>query len=72
MLKTEYKCDTCNKDLTRTSNCEDYRILLTSERIPSVGGFVTMMAIDPTFKRAYHFCGSNCLVAFIKKELPGE
>lgn len=62
MPKTiEIKCDGCGRDLTRTSNCEDYRLALVVERIPSVGGVVTAMAAYPPIEQNAYFCGLDCL-----------
>lgn len=68
---THYKvtCDTCEKDLTETSNCEAYRIIVASEPIPSKEGFVTAMAAWPTFSRNMHFCGIVCLKEYVEKNL---
>lgn len=34
-------CDACSRDLTSTGNCNDYRLALVPESIPSRGGAVT-------------------------------
>lgn len=54
-------CDACGSDLTRTGNSVDYRLVVTSEGIPSGGGAVTDWGASPPVKRAYHFCGLKCL-----------
>ncbi len=61
MLEQKITCDQCGHDLTLTSNCEDWRIVLKSEPIPSREGFVTSMAILPPLHEIFHFCGNRCL-----------
>ena len=63
-------CDQCQHDLTKTDNCEGYRVLLCSEEIPSKGGCVTAMAACyPCFETAKHFCDSRCLKKWIDDNL---
>ena len=57
----EIKCDGCGRDLTSTGNCEDYRLALIVERIPSRGGAVTAMAVYPPISQNAYFCGLSCL-----------
>lgn len=57
----EIKCDACGNDLTRTSNCEAYRLVLANENIASRGGVVTAMAMYPDLNHDHHFCGIRCL-----------
>ena len=54
-------CDHCGRDLTTTTNCEGYRIVLKSEGIPSAGGTVTDMAAYPDFDEPMYFCRFRCL-----------
>jgi hypothetical protein len=62
MRTTTVTCDRCGKDLSTTTNCEDYRILLCAEPIPpSSDGALTAMHIEPPFSRPIHFCGRRCL-----------
>lgn len=59
-------CDSCSKDLTTTSNCEDFRIAVVPERVPSAGGVVTLMAIEAPLKgKTHHFCGPACLYRWV-------
>lgn len=70
-MRTEtITCDGCGYDLATTANCEDYRLCLANERIPSAGGVVTMMAISPAIKRAAHFCGVRCLRTWLGENYP--
>lgn len=63
MPKTvEIKCDTCERDLTSTGNCEDYRIALLNQSISSRGGLVTLMALWPALESDMYFCGEFCLL----------
>lgn len=66
---TEYKvtCDFCECDLTSTSNCVGYRILVTNEIIPSRGGAVTAVHITPSLARDLNFCRMACLCKWVKK-----
>ncbi len=61
MNETKITCDTCGQDLTTTGNCVDYRLALVPEHIPSWGGCVTSMHIEPPIERSAHFCGVQCL-----------
>jgi hypothetical protein len=63
-------CDACGHDLTETGNCEDYRVLLCSERIPSWDGIVTAMAAYPEFPHALHFCSRVCLMKHLTNPEP--
>lgn len=65
MRTTTIVCDQCGKDLTWTSNCVDYRIVLASETIPSLDGPVTLMSLEPPVETS-HFCGLRCLKAFVE------
>jgi hypothetical protein len=58
-------CDHCGQDLTTTGNCVDYRIVLKSESIPSRGGVVTLMHLEPDIAEPKHFCGLECLKNWI-------
>lgn len=60
-------CDCCNADLTVTGNCEDYRLTLTVEHIPSWGGAVTAMAAWPPLSHDAYFCNIKCLKDWIAK-----
>ena len=61
-------CDYCNGDLTETSNCYDYRILLKSDIIPCKEGMVTDMHIFPHFESDLYFCGTGCLLKYIQNK----
>jgi len=54
-------CDCCDKDLTTTTNCEGWLIEVTSERIPSLEGVVTLAHVEPPLGRSFHFCSATCL-----------
>lgn len=55
-------CDGCGLDITRRSNCVDYRLVLSSESKPGHGaGFYTAAMIYPPVDRTHYFCGLGCL-----------
>ena len=55
-------CDGCSRDITTTANCEDYRLVLSSESKQGYGGgSYTMMAISPPVDRTFYFCDLPCL-----------
>jgi len=54
-------CEECKTDLTYTSNCEDFRIKVESEKIPNQGGAVTLINVNPAFDRDLYFCDEQCL-----------
>ena len=61
MRDNTIRCDHCGDDLTTTTNCVDYRLRLSVERIPSAGGVVTLMNIAPPMDDDKDFCGFACL-----------
>lgn len=66
MIKQEITCDNCQRDLSKTSNCVDYRLRLSEEWISPNSGFVTSMMIYPSLKDGdCHFCGLGCLKAWV-------
>lgn len=60
-------CDTCGRDLTSTGNCNDYRLALVPESIPSGPGAVTDWMNYPAIEKTAHFCGMRCLKTWIAK-----
>ena len=71
MSKTvEITCDACANDLTTSSNMVDYRLALVNESVPSESGCVTAMVVYPAINRNVHFCGVDCLRAWLDKEYP--
>lgn len=54
-------CDSCEKDISSTSNCEDYRLHLEVESLPKNSPMVTLMGIPRPLDRDYHFCDMDCL-----------
>jgi len=66
---TEYMkitCDNCNKDLTYTGNCVDYRLKLMDENIPTQSTCVTTRMLYPSLKNgSKHFCGMGCLKVWV-------
>ncbi len=66
-IQTVCFCDECEKNLAETSNCEDYRITIKSEGIPSRDGTVTLMKLKPSFKGPFHFCGEKCMFNYFKR-----
>lgn len=61
MLVQTITCDQCEKVISTTGNCQDYRIVVKSESIPVAGGSSTAMAVSPEFKQPLHFCGNQCM-----------
>ena len=58
-------CDSCGRDLTSTTNCEDYRIALLNDSIPSIGEPVTAMAVYPPLRQDHYLCDIKCLKEFV-------
>lgn len=65
-------CDGCGNDLSRSSNCEDYRLRLANEHVPSVGGCVTAMGAYPAIKHDVYFCEVACLRKWLDENYPVE
>ena len=59
-------CDHCSSNLTTTGNSIDYRVCISSERIPCHSGEVTDMMIYPPIPNDLHFCGTGCLREYFK------
>lgn len=59
-------CDGCGSDLTTTGNCDAYRLHLSNERIPSAGGFVTMMGMYPVLESDLYVCSVACLIKVVE------
>lgn len=60
MKKTIITCDQCDKDITTTGNCEDWRLILKNEEIPAFDSMVTDMAISPILSDDRYFCSREC------------
>jgi hypothetical protein len=65
MKTMKITCDRCEADLTTTGNCEDYRLALVNERVPSRGGATTDMIVYPLINVDMHFCGLTCLTEWV-------
>lgn len=63
---TNIICDGCGKDITRTTNCEDYLLCLDNRSMPTVGGIVTAMGAYPVLERDYYVCSVRCLVKVVE------
>lgn len=64
-------CDACGNDITFTTNCAEYRLVLGNEGMNhdlSADGIagVTMMNLPPSLDRTHHFCHLHCLQDWIK------
>ncbi len=66
--KFEVKCDLCQKDLTDTGNCDAWLISVRNERIPSKGGIVTLMNLEPLLPFGMDFCSVECLKGWFQKK----
>ena len=67
MRQEQVTCDFCGGDLTTTGNAVGYRLVLASQPIPSRGGIVTDVHVDPIIDREKHFCSTKCLGAWVKQ-----
>mgnify|MGYP001606394301 CR=1 FL=1 len=68
MKSTTVVCDWCKKDLSFTSNCEDWRLGLVNQGIASRGNFVTSMHVPPILKDDAHFCSIKCLREWVNAQ----
>ncbi len=69
MIDVKITCDKCGANLTWTDNCDDYLIVVESDRIPSRGPTVTLMHVTPQIKRKLHFCGLACMKPYVMEKL---
>lgn len=63
-------CDKCEADISTTGYAEEWRAVITAERMPSWGGVVYSMAKRPPVKRDHHFCDMTCLAAWVAEAVP--
>ena len=66
MKNNQITCDSCNRDLTETSNCVGYRLALNVENITPTPGPVTMMGVQRPLKNDRHFCWVRCLTKWLE------
>lgn len=61
-------CDTCQRDISTTGNCEEFCILLRDEPMPQADGCVAVTTMAP--KRWIgddrHFCSDKCLREWVE------
>jgi hypothetical protein len=68
MRETTVTCDACGRDISTTTNCVDFRLALTTERLPAESDVVTLMHISQPIGRDHHFCGVRCLTAWVESD----
>jgi hypothetical protein len=64
-------CDYCQKDITYTTNCKDYRIQVRSDMIPphpERNTSTAMEAYDP-LPSPMDFCSLRCLAYYAREQL---
>lgn len=54
-------CNNCSEDITFTDYAEDYRIVVTSERMALSGPICMDLAIVAPIQEPRHFCDFDCL-----------
>jgi len=67
-------CDHCGKDITASQNCDDFRIVVCSERLPTRFPDlpVTDMYIENPVPKNLYFCGWGCLTAKFSRDKDGN
>ena len=65
---TTITCDQCGNDLTTTGRCFDYRLTLKVDTIPLRNGLVMTAAVYPPPDMDAYFCGTHCLVLWVRKK----
>jgi hypothetical protein len=71
MKTQQITCDYCHKDITYTTNCEEWRTVVYSEPMNTHPGSdtVTAMAMYQEFDYQLHFCSNaRCFIEWVKKE----
>ena len=66
-MQVKVTCDKCGKDITTTGNCENWRLAVINEPIPSRGGVVTLMHAEPVLETNLYFCSWNCIDGYFKE-----
>lgn len=67
VVQSKVTCDTCNADLTYTTNCMDWRLALVNQRVPCLPEcMLTSTVIHPKIEEDAHFCGVTCLKTWLK------
>lgn len=65
-MAIKISCDVCDADLT-TSQCDDWKLTLTVDKIPFGNGQTFDIYVEPPIKPGtYVFCGMQCLTEFVK------
>lgn len=65
-------CDSCNKEISKTSLEREYYLSLTSTPKTNNSGVCYSMAMIPLFSGQKDFCGPGCLKKWIEDTfLPG-
>lgn len=64
-------CGKCERDLTTTTNCEEYYLKLHNQAKTRVGTFTAPMGLKPTLDKTdyftKHFCGLACLKLWVMR-----
>lgn len=62
------RCDHCSADLTTTTNCEGYYLVVGAANKLPAGGSQTLLSIRPPVEREHHFCSWMCLDAWRERQ----
>ncbi len=68
---TTVTCDRCDRDITYTGNCIDYRVTLINEAIPRnpKHNSFTLMQIYPYLENNVYFCNTRCLKDWVMNNI---
>lgn len=67
MREEKITCDACGKDLTTTGPQPMFRLMLTSEEVPSdSGGLMHAIRVYPDIDKDHHFCNTTCLADWVE------
>ena len=61
MKNIKITCDDCGKDITETGSMPAFRLVLSSEKLPSSANSIYAVLVEPPIDRTYYFCNCICL-----------
>lgn len=69
MKQIKILCDFCESDITDSQGFPRYRLVLSQESLPVLGGCVCDVLVQPPLDEVKYFCGVGCLKEWVKKSV---
>jgi len=61
MKNIKITCDSCEKDITETESMPTFRLVLSSEKLPSSSNSTYAVLVSPPIGHTHYFCNLICL-----------